>query len=193
MPTVYACKFLVAFIWCLCKKYESFKIPRHYFYVWYICIKYSYLVEQVEVLLSQFEWKSSPLRHGSRTAIEAQILCHLCPRTVLHMVCVSPLCVCINIIICVICVCGYCDIHRYVVLPYNWLYMEPFAYILIYHSIITSCIIMSSYVIFGYIRSSFCALHQSLRQCQCVTRGASSRSRETSMSGCSQCELPHLI
>ena len=80
-----------------------------------------------------------------------------------------------------------------VVLPYNWLYMEPFAYILIYHFIITSCIIMSSYVIFRYIRSSFCALHQSLRQCQCVTRAASSRSRETSMSGCSQCELPHLI
>ena len=22
MPTVYACEFLVAFIWCLCKKYE---------------------------------------------------------------------------------------------------------------------------------------------------------------------------
>ena len=25
VPTVYACEFLVAFIWCLCKKYESFK------------------------------------------------------------------------------------------------------------------------------------------------------------------------
>ena len=36
VPTVYACEFLVAFIWCLCKKYESFKIPRHYFYVWYM-------------------------------------------------------------------------------------------------------------------------------------------------------------
>ena len=38
--------------------------------------QYSYLVEQVEVLLSQFEWKvgTHPLRHGSRTAIEAQIL-----------------------------------------------------------------------------------------------------------------------
>ena len=23
MPTVYACEFLVSFIWCLCKKYES--------------------------------------------------------------------------------------------------------------------------------------------------------------------------
>ena len=60
MPTVYACEFLVAFIWCLCKKYESFKrykIPRHYFYVWYM-YQYSYLLEQVEVLLSQFEWKS---------------------------------------------------------------------------------------------------------------------------------------
>ena len=34
VPTVYACEFLVAFIWCLCKKYESVKkIPRHYFYV----------------------------------------------------------------------------------------------------------------------------------------------------------------
>ena len=30
VPTVYACEFLVAFIWCLCKKYESFKITRHY-------------------------------------------------------------------------------------------------------------------------------------------------------------------
>ena len=38
VPTVYACEFLVAFIWCLCKKYESF-IP-------------------LEVLLSQFEWNS---------------------------------------------------------------------------------------------------------------------------------------
>ena len=27
VPTVYACEFLVSFIWCLCKKYESFK--RH--------------------------------------------------------------------------------------------------------------------------------------------------------------------
>ena len=25
VPTVYACEFLVAFIWFLCKKYESFK------------------------------------------------------------------------------------------------------------------------------------------------------------------------
>ena len=25
VPTVYACECLVAFIWCLCKKYESFK------------------------------------------------------------------------------------------------------------------------------------------------------------------------
>ena len=25
VPTVYACEFLIAFIWCLCKKYESFK------------------------------------------------------------------------------------------------------------------------------------------------------------------------
>ena len=47
MPTVYACSFLVAFIWCLCKKYESFKIPRHYLYMYLL-----------EVLLSQFEWKS---------------------------------------------------------------------------------------------------------------------------------------
>ena len=51
MPTVYACEFLVAFTWCLCKKYESFK---RYFYVWYM---YQF-VEQVEVLLSQFEWNS---------------------------------------------------------------------------------------------------------------------------------------
>ena len=53
VPTVYACEFLVAFIWWLCKKYKSFKILRHY-----IMYQYSYLVEQVEVLLSQFEWKS---------------------------------------------------------------------------------------------------------------------------------------
>ena len=60
MPTVYACELLVAFIWCLCKKYESF------IYVWYM-YQYSYLVEQVEVLLSQFEWKSrdSPDRYRS--------------------------------------------------------------------------------------------------------------------------------
>ena len=33
------------------------EIPRHYFYEWYM-YQYSYLVEQVEVLLSQFEWNS---------------------------------------------------------------------------------------------------------------------------------------
>ena len=49
VPTVYACEFLVAFIWCLCKKYESFK---RCFYVY--MYQYSYLVEQVEVVLSQF-------------------------------------------------------------------------------------------------------------------------------------------
>ena len=54
MPTVYACELLVAFIWCLCKKYESFKNIGYGIYMY----QYSYLVEQVEVLLSQFEWKS---------------------------------------------------------------------------------------------------------------------------------------
>ena len=29
VPTVYACEFLVAFIWCLCKKYESFKDRKY--------------------------------------------------------------------------------------------------------------------------------------------------------------------
>ena len=58
VPTVYASEFLVAFIWCLCKKYESLKYPGITFmYVWYM-YQYSYLVEQVEVLLSQFEWNS---------------------------------------------------------------------------------------------------------------------------------------
>ena len=52
VPTVYACEVLVAFIWCLCKKYESFKstkIPRHHCYI---------LSRTSRVLLSQFEWKS---------------------------------------------------------------------------------------------------------------------------------------
>ena len=39
------------------RKFQKIEIPRHYFYVWYM-YQYSYLVEQVEVFLSQFEWKS---------------------------------------------------------------------------------------------------------------------------------------
>ena len=52
VPTVYACEFLVAFIWCLCKSTKASKDRKYpgITYVWYI--------EQVEVLLSQFEWKS---------------------------------------------------------------------------------------------------------------------------------------
>ena len=62
VPTVYACEFLVAFIWCLCKR----KYPGIIY-----TFMYGIGMYQVEVLLSQFEWNSRthPLRHGSRTAI----------------------------------------------------------------------------------------------------------------------------
>ena len=43
MPTVYACEFLVAFIWCLCKKYERLKIPRQNEHVWAYILYFSRL------------------------------------------------------------------------------------------------------------------------------------------------------
>ena len=39
--------------------------------------QYSYLVEQVEVLLSQFEWKSRDSPTETRLTDPAMILCHL--------------------------------------------------------------------------------------------------------------------
>ena len=53
-PLYYACEFLVAFILCLCKKYKDRKYPGITF-MYGICIN---ILTLVDVLLSQFEWKS---------------------------------------------------------------------------------------------------------------------------------------
>ena len=49
MPTVYACEFLVAFIWCLCKKYESYNIIE------ILCMVYVSILLDFNLILSRSE------------------------------------------------------------------------------------------------------------------------------------------